>query len=245
MDTTTERWCIYAGPLLMIVFCLGFWVVGGLVPPPSPHDSAQQIATFYAEHATRIRIGLMISMLGAGLTFPFSVAIFMQMRRIEGGIGPMSVTQLVTGLMNGPLFILPMVALGAATFRAGATDPSATESLHDLGWLAFVGIPAPAVVQLTAIAIAGFRDRSENPVFARWFAYFNVWCALAFIPGILVICFQTGPFAWNGIIAFWIPLSVFGAWWFVTAWVLLKGLKTHEEATATAVSGSVSPAASA
>jgi hypothetical protein len=234
MNTTTERWCIYTGPLLMVVFTIGFWVVGGLVPPPSPNDTAQQIATFYAENATRIRVGLMISMLGAGLAFPFTVAIFLQMRRIEGAIGPMSLTQLVTGLMNGPLFILPMIALSAATFRAADADVSATESLHDLGWLAFVGIPAPAVIQLTAIAIAGFRDKSPNPVFARWFAYFNVWCALAFIPGILVICFRTGPFAWNGIIAFWIPLTVFASWFFVTAYVLLKALKAQAESPARA-----------
>ncbi|MFY1621322.1 hypothetical protein, partial [Micromonospora sp. WMMD736] len=81
MNTTTERWCVYAGPLLMITFMIGFWVVGGLVPPPSPNDSAQQIAQFYADNALQVRIGLMISMLAAGLTFPFTVAIFMQMKR--------------------------------------------------------------------------------------------------------------------------------------------------------------------
>lgn len=230
MNRTTERWCIYSGPLLMIIFMLGFWVVAGLVPPPSPNWPAQQVADFYADNAVRIRIGLMISMLGAGLTFPFTVAIFQQMRRIEGEIGPMSLVQLVTGLMNGPLFILPMITLATVTFRAGSTDPgavAATESLHQLGWMAFVGIPAPAVVQLTAMAIAGIRDRSPQPLFGRWFAYFNIWCALAFIPGIVIICFRTGPFAWDGIIAFWIPLTVFGTWFFVTAAVLLKAFNTQ------------------
>lgn len=225
MNRTTERWCVYSGPLLMIIFMIGFWVVGGLVPPPSPNQTAQQLAAYYADNATRIRVGLIISMLAAGLTFPFTVAIFMQMRRIEGGIGPLGCTQLVTGLLNGPLFILPMITLAAATFRAGATDPSATQSLSDLGWLAFVGIPAPAIVQLTSIAIAVFRDHSARPIFARWVGYFNVWCALSFAFGILVICFKTGPFAWNGVIAFWIPLSIFGTWFFVMAWEMLRELK--------------------
>jgi hypothetical protein len=234
MNRTTERWCVYAGPLLMIVFGIGFWAVGGLVPPPSPNNSAQQIAAFYADHAIRIRIGLMISMLAAGLAFPFTVAIFMQLKRIEGGVGPLGCTQLVTGLLNGPLFILPMITLAAATFRAGATDPSATQSLSDLGWLAFVGIPAPAIVQLSSIAIAIFRDNGPRPIFARWLGYFNVWCGLSFLFGILVICFKTGPFAWNGIIAFWIPLTIFGTWFFVMAWAMLGALKHQDSEHAVA-----------
>jgi len=219
----------------MIIFMLGFWVVGGLVPPPSPNNSAQALAAFYADNATRIRIGLMISMLAAGLTFPFTVAIFMQMKRIEGGVGPLGCTQIATGLLNGPLFIFPMIALAAATFRAGATDPSATQSLSDLGWIAFVGIPAPAIVQLISIALASFRDHTEDPIFPRWLGYFNIWCAISFIFGILVIAFKTGPFAWNGVIAFWIPLTIFGTWFFVMAWRMLQVLKKQESAEAPAI----------
>lgn len=37
---------------------------------PSPNQTAQQLAAFYADNAFRIRIGLVISMLAAGLTFP-------------------------------------------------------------------------------------------------------------------------------------------------------------------------------
>ena len=37
---------------------------------------------------------------------------------------------------------------------------------------------------------------------------------------------------------------LFGAWWFVTAYVLLKGLKRHEQENASA-GGPVSPVASA
>ncbi|WP_236979430.1 hypothetical protein [Mycobacterium kiyosense] len=55
---------------MMIIFGIGFWAVGGLVPPPSPNQTAQQLAAFYADNAFRIRLGLIISMLAAGLTFP-------------------------------------------------------------------------------------------------------------------------------------------------------------------------------
>jgi hypothetical protein len=41
------------------------------------------------------------------------------------------------------------------------------------------------------------------------------------IPDQLIFFFYTGPFAWNGIFGFWIPLTAFGGW-FVLTFVLLR-----------------------
>lgn len=228
MNATTQRWCVYCGPLLMIVFSIGFWLVAGLIPVPDPDDPAEKIAQMYAEDETRIRIGLIISMFGAGFAFPFAVALFLQIRRIEGPNAPMAYVQLTTGIMNTLLFVIPMFCMAAATYRADSRDPEITEGLHDLGWLMFVGFAAPAIVQTVSIAIAVLRDHRPKPVYARWVGYFNVWCALLFVPGPLVICFHDGPFAWNGVFTFWIPLSVFGGWFFVMAYVTLKAIKDQE-----------------
>jgi hypothetical protein len=228
MNIRNQRLCAWSGPALIVVFMIGFCLVAGLIPPPSPGLPAADVARFYAEHQTRIRIGLVISMLGAGLALPFPVTIMLQMRRIEGSSSPMAWVQLVSGLFNTPLFVLPMFGMAAATYRP-LRAPEITQALSDLGWLTLVGFGAPAIVQTIAIAIAVLGDRRENPVFARWVGYFNAWCALLFLPGLLVICFHGGPFAYNGVFAFWIPLTVFGAWFFVMCAVLMKAIRQEEQ----------------
>ncbi|HEX4359551.1 MAG TPA: hypothetical protein VH141_18610 [Pseudonocardia sp.] len=243
MNARNQRLCAWSGPLMLVLFCIGFWGVARLIPPPVPGWSATDLAHYLAEHQTRIRIGLVISMLGVAPGFAFPVAILLQLRRIEGPSSPLAYVQLVTGLLTPVLFILPMFAMAAAAYRPETRSPEITEALNDLGWLMLVGFGGPAILQNIAIAVAVFGDRRAEPVFARWVGYFNVWAALLFLPGLLVICFQGGPFAWNGVFAFWVPLSVFGAWYVVMTVALLRAVDQEErEAPPT---GDPAPAGSA
>ena len=43
--------------------------------------------------------------------------------------------------------------------------------------------------------------------------------------GGLAVFFKDGPFAWNGIIGFYVPLTVFAIWVLVTTFVLTKAIK--------------------
>jgi hypothetical protein len=128
-------------------------------------------------------------------------------------------------MVNPLLFVFPMFAMAAAAYRPDSRSPEITQALNDLGWLALVGFGGPAIVQTVVIAIAILSDHEEHPVFARWVGYFNVWCALLFVPGLLVIVFHSGPFAWNGMFAFWVPLTVFSGWFVVMAVVLFRAIK--------------------
>jgi hypothetical protein len=228
MNARNQRLCAWSGPLMMVVFGIGFWGVARLIPPPVPGWSATELAHYLAEHATRIRIGLVIAMLGAALGFAFPVAILLQLRRIEGPSSPLAYVQLVTGLLTPVLFILPMFAMAAAAYRPDTRSPEITQALNDLGWLMLVGFGGPAILQSVVIALAVFGDRRAEPVFPRWVGYFNVWAALLFLPGLLVICFQGGPFAWNGVFAFWVPLTVFSAWYVVMTVALLRAVDQEE-----------------
>lgn len=67
----------------------------------------------------------------------------------------------------------------------------ATPTLNDTAWLLFVGLCA-----------AGFL---------------NIWIALLFMPAAIMSFFKSGPFAWNGLLSFWVPATVFGAGFYVMA----------------------------
>lgn len=213
---------------MIVLFCAGFWWIAGLIPPPAPSWSATEITRFYLENRTRIRLGLVISMLAAALVFPFTVAIMLQIRRIEGHMSPLAYSQLGAGWTTPLLLALPMFAMGAAAYRPDRTDPEITQALNDLGWLPLVGFAGPAVLQAIVIGVAILRDHRERPVLPRWVGYYNLWCAIGFTAGALVICFWDGPFAWNGIIAFWLALTIFGTWFVVMGAVLHRAINEQE-----------------
>jgi hypothetical protein len=56
------------------------------------------------------------------------------------------------------------------------------------------------------------NDKRPTPMFPRWTAWFSFWAAILFVPAGAVLIFKTGPFAWNGLIAFYIPVITFFAW---------------------------------
>lgn len=225
----TQRLCVWSGPLLITLTGTALWLVMGFIPPPSPAASAEQIRQMYIDHQTRIRIGLILTVVSCGLAFPWAVAIAVQMQRIEGRWSPMALSQLIAGVALPMLFILPVMAWAAAAFRPDERPAELTRFANDLGWFPFVGVGSPAFIQSIAIAVVVFRDIRPKPVFKRWVGYFNIWCVLLFFAGALIYAFKSGPLAWNGILAFWIPVVVFVAWIFVMAHVLLAAIKDQEE----------------
>jgi hypothetical protein len=225
-NAKSQRLCVWSGITGIGLFFIGYWVMGGLLPPPSPHWSADHIQHFWQHHVTLKRYGLVLCMIGGALTGPWVAAIAVQMRRIEGENSVYTWTQLGLGVIGVLLFIFPLMPMEVMLFRPHRS-PELMLLLNDLSWLPFVGIFMPASVQCLAIGLAVLKDKSEK-VFPRWLGYFNIWVALLFLPGALIYSFKTGAFSWRGAFCFWMPLTVFGAWFFVMLPYLLKAIDNHE-----------------
>jgi hypothetical protein len=65
-------------------------------------------------------------------------------------------------------------------------------------------------------------------VYPRWVGFFNIWIAVGMATSSVIPFFITGPFAWNGVVGFWIPATVFGLWMFVMWWTTLGAIKTDD-----------------
>ena len=77
---------------------------------------------------------------------------------------------------------------------------------------------------MVCTAFAGFRDKSDNPVFPRWYNFLMIWIAIGTCTDCLTIFFFDGPFAYNGIISLWMPALAFTIWLFTLlndlAWII-------------------------
>lgn len=223
MHVRIEKASAWLGVTMLGGFLVMFWFIAGLIPPMSPAFTAEQTARIYSDNQLRIRIGLALMILLAYLFAPFFALLSRQVRRIEGYWGVMSLTQLLLSVTFPFGFSLCALFAVAAAYRP-ERNPDVTQALSDLFWFVFVGLVGPLITQVVILAFCVFIDRRRVPSFPRWFGYFNIWYAVLGVPGCAIYLFKTGPLAWNGMFAFWIPLTVFCIWMVVTAIMLTKAV---------------------
>jgi hypothetical protein len=203
----------------MLIVLLGMWVIAGFVPPPGPDLSVDEIVRIYVEHGVRIRVGIIIAGAGCTLLGPWSVVIATQIRRIEGEHAVLAGSQVLLGALLLVEFYIPCVLWETAAFRP-TLDPIFTYRIHDIGSIMFIALPWTGMLQAVLLGVAILHDRRARPVFPRWLGYFSLWSALGFLPGGLNCLAKTGPLAWNGLLAWWLGLAIFGGWIFVVSFCL-------------------------
>jgi hypothetical protein len=225
-NTKVQLACAWCAPIAITLFGLGLWPIAGLVPPPSPSTGPLELQQIYAENPVGIRLGLIIVAVAGGLTAPFVSLITAQMRRITGPESPLPNLQLGMGMLGIMLFLWPILTLQAAVYRPDR-NPDLIVLASDMAWLSFVGIFTLVCLQSATIAVCTFLDH-DSLVFPRWVAYLNIWAALLFLPAGLIFFFKEGPFAWNGVIAFWVPAVAFAVW-FYAMFVALRNAILRQE----------------
>ncbi len=225
MNAKSQILCAWCGILCPLVMFAGLWPAAGFFPPHLPTASADEIAAIYQAHATGIRFGMILILIAGALYGPFTASITAQMRRIEHRATPvLSYAQFGAGIASILLFLIPALIWSVAAYRP-ERSPEITQALNDIGWFFFVMPFVLAFVQNLALGFTIIGDKRARPVFPRWVGFFNFWIALLFVPGCLLTFFKTGPFAWNGLIAFWLPACIFGPWFFVVSIYVIKAAR--------------------
>jgi hypothetical protein len=226
MRLTKERAFVLCGLAAMVLMFAGL-VVAQWLPPPRPTENASQIAATYRAHAGTIRVGILLCTFGAALLGPFMAMISVQLRRIESRSPASAYCQMTLGGLLILELIYPLMVLATAAFRPDR-PASSIQTLNDLGWLLLVGVVSTGVVELAVIGFAILGDDGDQRVFPLWGSVLNFLTALAFAGGALSIFFTTGPFAWNGLVAYWIPVFAFAFWILGMTFLMWNAVSRHE-----------------
>ncbi len=226
MNAKNEMICIWSAIAFMVLAMIGLYPLAGFLPPISPNLSAEEVAAIYQANTLSIRLGILVLMTSAGFMCPFVAAIAMNMIRIEGRVGPLTVAQISAGAICALVIVSGSVFLAAAAFRP-ERDPALIMMFNDLGWIFILMTFAPFVMQYFSVGLCILSDKASDPVFPRWVGYFNFWVGTLAMPGGLLIFFKTGPFAWDGLFAWWVPLGAFFSWYIVMFVTMRRAAKTH------------------
>jgi hypothetical protein len=232
MNYRSQLVCAWIGVVAVLLMFIGMWPLMHFLPPLDPALSVAEVAVIYRSNSTGILVGGLFLLAAASGVMPFFAALAMQLTRMETPSKLWTYTMLTSGILGFVPLLIAEMLFSTAAYRPERADDLIV-LLNDFGFIMFVGPSLPGTVQMLASAIPVLTDRRAEPIFPRWVGYVSVWCALVATPGCLVTLFRKGPFAWNGVISFWVAAIAFGIWLNVNFWATRRAIlrqRSHEDA---------------
>lgn len=215
-------WC---GIFYLIILFVGWWGIAGFYPMHSPVTPPEEIQAFFNGNTLGIRFGMIMLMFAAPIFLFFTATMAECVSKVEGRRGPLTSVTLLAGYGNAMLTFYPPLWWLTAAFRPDTRAVELIYMLNDAAWLQFIGGLSLVLPFYISIALTILNDKSEDPVFPRWVAYLTAWTFFLVLPGQILFFFHDGPFAWNGLIAFWLPVTVFSVWFIIIAYYMRLAFK--------------------
>lgn len=226
MNKTAQLVGVWCGVGFVLAFFFACWPMSHFMPPPSPLLSGEELIAKYSDNIFMIRLAMPVGMIAGVLVIPFSATIAVQLARLEGRVPIWAITCVGAGAANAVAFYLPFFIFATAYYRLDRT-PELIQLMSDLAWIEFVTVWPPVVMQMLCIAIVGLTYKGPLQIIPRWFAFLSLWMAGGVLPAGFVQFFKAGPFAWNGVIGFWLPAFCFGAYWLLLSAMMYRAVQQH------------------
>lgn len=203
-----------------------------IFPPPPPDIGVEQVADIYRNSNLQFRFGVAVMIITGGFYLPWSMVIAVQMDRIEKRTSIWTMLQAVTSAAGTWIFALPPLLWGAAAFNA-ARSPEITAMMHELGFLVFYCASSFFPFQLIAIGIVSVSKNNvaADTAFPRWVGWLCIWTGLVASEGFIGVMFNSGPFSWNGVFVFWLPVIAFTIWMITMTISMLRAIRLQERQT--------------
>lgn len=206
-------------------FFLVFFVLTRTQPPPDPAWDAERIVRWFRDNHFGLLAGFAIMFLITGMTTMCNALIAYSMRRMSVSRAFAYSYLVLYSLSAIPGMLLMCVALTVGALRPDR-DPELIHWIYDFAFLSFVGTMGVFLIGSLVWMLAILIDK--NRVFPKWFGYLNLCNALTEIVVSPAWAFRRGVLAWNGQIAWWLDVVVFGIYTGVFI-VLLRRMIQRED----------------
>jgi hypothetical protein len=210
------------------LFTVAFFVLSRTQPPPNPGWDSPRIVQWFNHNHYGILIGFGIMFLITGMTAPTNALIAYSMRRMSISRAYGYSYLVLYSLSAIPGMLLMCIALTVGAMRPDR-DPQLIIWLYDFAFLSFVGTMGVFLIGSLVWMLAILIDK--NRVFPKWFGYLNLCNALTEVVVSPAWLFKRGVFAWNGLIAWWIDMVVFGFYTGVFIFLLRQMIRREDFGT--------------
>ena len=229
MTATSQRVLIWMGLAMSMIWFGAYALLMGFFPPPPPSMPAVQVVELYTQHITQFRIGVVLTLVFCGFNLPWGVVFSVQLARREKGVPIWAIMQGLASVLSTVLFFLPPIFWAVAAFSP-ERDPAITLLMHELAFLTFLTPIGAFPLQLMPIVVVALtRQDKDDEAFPRWVGWLSLWVMVAAEPAVVAVMFKAGPFAWNNLFPFWVPIGIFGPWMGALIYTLLRAIKRQEQ----------------
>jgi hypothetical protein len=209
-DPKLELWLAWVTIIVFYnIFGIVFFGMTRTQPPPPPWWDHARIAQWFSDHHYGLLIGFGIIFVMGAFAAVANALIAYSMRRMS--VSPIFAYSylIIYSLAAVPGMLLTCIALVVGAMRPDR-DPALLALLYDMGFLSFSGTMGIFLIGSVIWGIAILLDK--NRVLPKWFGYFNVCNAWTEVVVATCCINKSGPFAWNGVIAFYINMVVFAVY---------------------------------
>ena len=230
VNLSHQRALLWIALVMAIVYGLALVFLLEFFPPPAPTLSATDVVTLYAHSNLRFRIGAAIMLVVGAFNTPWSIVVSLQMARDELGAPTWAIMQSLAATINSFLFFMTPFMWGMAAFSVDR-PPELTVLLQQCAWLIFTAAVSMFPFQIFPTAVVAFSKKEDpaNSAFPRWIGWVTLLLGLSGTAGVSAMLFKTGPFAWNGLVPFYLPLSLFGIWMTCMSISMFRAIRLQKE----------------
>jgi hypothetical protein len=214
-------YCNFVFVALTVIGWLGiahFWA-------PAPADLGLEATKqwFTQDYRMQTIIGCTLFYIAAGFLTPGSIQFAIMLSKIEGRYPVWSVTTGVCGIFISLIIFFNCCAWIVCAYR-GETSADVIQSWYDWSWFAFLLGWIYLIIEMIATAMVELMDKREVPMIPRWFTWFTLASGVTLVTAAGPAFFKSGPFAYHGLLAFYLPVAVWGIYIAGTTFFMIKSL---------------------
>jgi hypothetical protein len=178
---------------------------------------------FSETHHWGVIIGCTLFYIAAGILTPGSIAFGVMLAKIEGRWPLWSLTTAVCGVFISLIVFFNACAWIVSAYRK-ESGADVSQAFSDWAWFAFLLGWIYLAIEMFATAAVELMDHRSEPMIPRWLTWLTLagGATLFFAAG--PAFFKSGPFAYHGLLAFYLPVVIWGAYIALTTWYMLKEL---------------------
>ncbi|BBZ74824.1 hypothetical protein MANY_01610 [Mycolicibacterium anyangense] len=215
-------WCNWIFLALTVIGWLG---IAHFIAPARADLGLDATKVWFTEtHRWGVIVGCTLFYIAAGFLTPGSIVFGIMLSRVEGRHPLWSITTAVCGVFISLIIFFNCCAWIVAAYRP-ETGSDVIQSWYDWAWFAFLLGWIYLTFEMVATGVVELMDDRPQPLIPRWFTWLTLAGAVSIITASGPAFFKSGPFAYHGLLAFYMPVVVWGAYIAGTTWFMLQDLK--------------------